>query len=216
MRTRISNSLLIGAILGVIAFGYVTDMVSRRAGLLFTSFLVTVSTLMAALSLQVPSSNMLWYFVIVRGICGFGVGGECPPSAATGLEESDDVRKRSQILLNGASIVKLESKLMLQFARRYRGPIFISFTTLMATLASPIRMIIYLICLKATNNNLPVSFHALYSIATILPAIIMIFRFFMVDSTLYHHSNFKSQKRKPLRSIGSWFIDTASDYSRPL
>ncbi|RAO65922.1 uncharacterized protein BHQ10_001934 [Talaromyces amestolkiae] len=175
IQTRISNSLLIGAILGVIVFGYVTDMVSRRAGLLFTSFLVTISTLMATLALQVPSSNMLWFFVIVRGICGFGVGGEYPPSAAAGLEESDD------------------------FARRYRGPIFISFTTLMATVASPVQMIIYLICLKASNNNLPVTFRALYSIATILPAIIMVLRFFMVDSTLYHHSNFKSQKKKPLR-----------------
>ncbi|KUL85168.1 hypothetical protein ZTR_06265 [Talaromyces verruculosus] len=175
MQTRISNSLLIGAILGVIAFGYVTDMVSRRAGLLLTSFLVTISTLMATLALQVPSPNMLWFFVIVRGICGFGVGGEYPPSAAAGLEESDD------------------------FAHRYRGPIFISFTTLMATLASPIQMIIYLICLKASNNNLSVTFHALYSIATILPAIIMILRYFMVDSTLYYHCNFKSQKKKPLR-----------------
>lgn len=110
MQTRISNSLLIGAILGVIAFGYVTDMVSRRAGLLLTSFLVTVSTLMATLALQVPSSNMLWFFVIVRGICGFGIGGEYPPSAAAGLEESDDVRKRSQMLLD-ASVVKLQSKL---------------------------------------------------------------------------------------------------------
>lgn len=60
-------------------------------------------------------------------------------------------------------------------------------------------MIIYLICLKASNNNLSVTFHALYSIATILPAIVMILRFFMVDSTLYHHSNFKSQKKKPLQ-----------------
>ncbi|KAE8549115.1 hypothetical protein EYB25_007630 [Talaromyces marneffei] len=112
-------------------------MVSRRAGLLFTSFLVTVSTLMATLAVQVPTSNLLWFFVIVRGICGFGVGGEYPPSAAAGLEESDD------------------------FAPRYRGLIFISFTTLMVTLASPIQMIIYLICLKASNNNLSVTFHAL-------------------------------------------------------
>ncbi|GLB11577.1 hypothetical protein AtubIFM57258_008447 [Aspergillus tubingensis] len=175
MQTRISNSLLIGAILGVVVLGYVSDMASRRAGLLFTSGLVTISTLMATLALQVhPSYNMLWYFVIVRGICGFGVGGEYPPSAAAGLEESDD------------------------FKRRYRGPVFVSFTTLMATTASPILMIIYLICLKATNNNLPVTFHAIYSIATILPAIIMVLRFFMTDSTLYHHSNFKRQ-RKPAR-----------------
>jgi MFS family permease len=92
MQTRISNSLLIGAILGILTLGYTSDMFSRRAGLLFTSGLVMVGTLMSTLALQVhPSSNMLWYFVIVRGIAGFGVGGEYPPSAAAGLEESDDV-----------------------------------------------------------------------------------------------------------------------------
>ncbi|KAL4943026.1 hypothetical protein BDV06DRAFT_151308 [Aspergillus oleicola] len=172
MQTRISNSLIIGAILGVVVLGYVSDMVSRRAGLLFTSGLVTVATLMAALALQVhPSYNMLWFFVIVRGICGFGVGGEYPPSAAAGLEESDD------------------------FKRPYRGPVFVSFTTLMATLASPILQIIYLISLKASNNNLPVTFHALYSIATLLPFSIMCLRFFMTDSTLYHNSNFKSSRQ---------------------
>ncbi|PYH48647.1 MFS general substrate transporter [Aspergillus saccharolyticus JOP 1030-1] len=175
MKTRISNSLIIGAILGVLVLGYVSDMISRRAGLLFTSGLVTVSTLMATVALDVhPSTNMLWYFVIVRGICGFGVGGEYPPSAAAGLEESDD------------------------FNRRYRGPVFVSFTTLMATLAAPILMIIYLICLKASNDNLRITFHAIYALATLLPATIMVLRYFMTDSTLYHNSNFKHQ-RKPLR-----------------
>ncbi|KAE8153796.1 MFS general substrate transporter [Aspergillus avenaceus] len=174
MKTRISNSLLVGAILGVLALGYTSDMFSRRAGLLFTSGLVVVGTLMSTLALQVhPSPNMLWYFVIVRGITGFGVGGEYPPSAAAGLEESDD------------------------FRRRLRGPIFVSFTTLMATSAAPIQLIVYLICLKASNNNLPVTFHALYSIATIMPAIILVLRFFMADSTLFHYSNFKSQRKPP-------------------
>ena len=92
MKTRISNSLLIGAILGIVVLGYSSDMFSRRAGLLFTSSLVVIGTLMSTLALQVhPSSNMLWYFVVARGIAGFGVGGEYPPSAATGIEESDEV-----------------------------------------------------------------------------------------------------------------------------
>ncbi|KAL3479267.1 major facilitator superfamily domain-containing protein [Aspergillus californicus] len=174
MQTRISNSLMVGAIIGVLVLGYISDMISRRAGLLFTSGLVTISTLMAALALQVhPSTNMLWFFVIIRGICGFGVGGEYPPSAAAGLEETDD------------------------FRRRYRGPVFVSFTTLMATCASPVLMLIYYICLKASNNNLPVTFHALYSIATILPFTIMLLRFFMADSTLYHNSNFRNHHKTP-------------------
>ncbi|KAE8350018.1 major facilitator superfamily domain-containing protein [Aspergillus coremiiformis] len=172
MQTRISNSLLIGAILGILALGYTSDIFSRRAGLLFTSGLVAIGTLMSTLALQVhPTPNMLWYFIVVRGISGFGVGGEYPPSAAAGIEESDD------------------------FQRKYRGPIFISFTTLMATAAAPIQMIIYLICLIASNDNLPVTFHALYTIATILPVTILALRFFMTDSTLFHYSNFRNQHR---------------------
>ncbi|KAJ5131620.1 hypothetical protein N7448_005778 [Penicillium atrosanguineum] len=174
MKTRTSNSLIIGAILGVVVLGFTSDTFSRRSGLLFTSSLVAIGTLMATLALQVhPSQNMLWYFVVVRGIAGFGVGGEYPPSAAAGLEESDDVMSE------------------------YRGPLFVSFTTLMATVAGPILQIIYLICLVASGNNLTISFHAIYSIATILPVIIIALRFFMVDSSLFHHSNLTNQRRSP-------------------
>jgi MFS family permease len=92
MKTRISNSLIIGAILGVVVLGYTSDMFSRRSGLLFTSSLVVIGTLMSTVALSVhPSQDMLWYFVIARGIAGFGVGGEYPPSAAAGIEESDTV-----------------------------------------------------------------------------------------------------------------------------
>ncbi|KAJ5754153.1 uncharacterized protein N7511_008306 [Penicillium nucicola] len=172
MKTRISNSLLVGAILGVVALGYTSDMFSRRAGLLFTSSLVAIGTLMSALALHVhPSSNMLWFFVVVRGIAGFGVGGEYPPSAAAGIEETDDIM------------------------RKYRGPMFVSFTTLMATTAGPILMIIYLITLIATDNNLVVAFHAIYSIATLLPVAIIVLRLFMVDSSLFHYSNLTRQPK---------------------
>ncbi|KAJ5369568.1 hypothetical protein N7509_014180 [Penicillium cosmopolitanum] len=174
MKTRISNSLIIGAILGVVVLGYTSDMFSRRSGLLFTSSLVVIGTLMSTVALSVhPSHNMLWYFVIARGIAGFGVGGEYPPSAAAGIEESDTIM------------------------RKYRGPLFVSFTTLMATLAGPILQIIYLICLVASDNNLTITFHAIYSIATIIPLIIIVLRIFMTDSVLFHDSNLIKQRRSP-------------------
>ncbi|KAJ6130940.1 hypothetical protein N7523_001400 [Penicillium sp. IBT 18751x] len=174
MKTRTSNSLIIGAILGVVVLGYTSDMFSRKGGLLFTSSLVAIGTLIATLALLVhPAQNMLWYFVVVRGIAGFGVGGEYPPSAAAGLEESDGI------------------------LRKYRGPLFISFTTLMATLAGPILQIVYLISLVASDNNLTVALHTIYSIATILPIIIIVLRVFMVDSALFHHSNLVVQRRSP-------------------
>ncbi|KAJ5937083.1 hypothetical protein N7466_003533 [Penicillium verhagenii] len=174
MKTRISNSLIVGAILGVVVLGYTSDMYSRKGGLLVTSSLVAIGTLMSTVALHVsPSQNMLWYFVVARGIAGFGVGGEYPPSAAAGIEESDELM------------------------RKYRGPMFVSFTTLMATLAGPILQIIYLVCLIASDNNLKITFHAIYSIATIIPVAIIILRLFMVDSTLFRHSNLTSLRRSP-------------------
>jgi MFS family permease len=105
MKTRISNSLIIGAILGVVVLGYTSDMFSRRSGLLFTSSLVMIGTLMSTVALSVhPSHNMLWYFVIARGIAGFGVGGEYPPSAAAGIEESDTVCSPLSILTPNISL----------------------------------------------------------------------------------------------------------------
>ncbi|KAJ5248591.1 hypothetical protein N7468_000042 [Penicillium chermesinum] len=174
MKTRMSNSVIVGAILGVVVFGFTSDLFSRRGGLLVTSSLVTIGTLMSTLALQVhPSHNMLWFMVITRGIAGFGVGGEYPPSAAAGLEESDEVTKR------------------------YRGPLFVSFTTLMATLAGPILQIIYFICLVASGNNVTVAYHAIYSIATLVPLFIVVLRLLMVDSALFHQSNLKKQRRSP-------------------
>ncbi|KAJ5731896.1 hypothetical protein N7493_003377 [Penicillium malachiteum] len=174
MKTRISNSLIVGAILGVVVFGYTSDMYSRKSGLLVTASFVVIGTLMSTVALSVhPSKNMLWYFVIVRGISGFGVGGEYPPSGAAGIEESDALMSK------------------------YRGPMFVSFTTLMATLAGPILQIIYLICLIASDNNLTITFHAIYSIATLLPLAIVGLRFFMTDSSLFHQSNLKNKRRSP-------------------
>ncbi|KAJ5162497.1 hypothetical protein N7492_007889 [Penicillium capsulatum] len=172
MKTRLSNSVLVGAILGILVLGFTCDFVSRRGGLLFTSSLVAIGTFLAIFALQVhPSHDMLWYFVSVRGIAGFGVGGEYPPSAAAGLEESDD------------------------FFPKYRGPLFVSFTTLMATISGPVLQLVYLLALVASHNNLTVAFHAMYAIATILPVVIIVLRVFMVDSSLFYHSNILPQRR---------------------
>lgn len=84
-KTRISNSLVVGQILGIMLLGFITDGFSRKAGMVFTSSLVVVGSLMATLALKVETlgvSNMLWYLTVVRGLAGVGVGGEFPASAS--------------------------------------------------------------------------------------------------------------------------------------
>lgn len=167
MQTRISNALLVGSVIGILILGYTSDLFSRKAGMLITSILVIIGTLLSTLAFQIsPATHMLWYLVIVRGIAGVGVGGEYPASAAAALEGSNEHFDRS------------------------RGPIQVITSTLMATTGSPTCTLVYLLTLLASNNNLKMAFHAIYGVATVLPLIVVLFRLKMGDGRLFRRSNF--------------------------
>jgi hypothetical protein len=75
-QTRISNALLIGSVIGILIFGYTSDRFSRKGGMLVTSALVAVGSLMATLVFEVNgAAQMLWFLTIARGASGVGVGG---------------------------------------------------------------------------------------------------------------------------------------------
>lgn len=93
VQTRISNALLVGAVIGILMFGFTSDRWSRKGGMFITSGMVTIGSLMATLVFQVNgTSQMLWYLTIARGLSGVGVGGEYPASAAAAIEGSNEVR----------------------------------------------------------------------------------------------------------------------------
>lgn len=170
IQTRISNSLLFGSAIGILVLGYTSDKFSRKGGMLFTSALVVIGSLLATLAFQVKGShNMLWFLTIARGIAGVGVGGEYPTSAAAALEGSnehfDDIR----------------------------GPIQVLISTLMATSGGPICTFVYLASLLASSNNLRIAYHAMYSISTLLPLLVVAFRPKMTDGRLFRKSNFKKR-----------------------
>lgn len=92
VKTRLSNSILIGDIFGMLFFGLCIDRFGRRIGIVLTTvFLVFVSA-NTQLGLVKPQSNitqgivlataahgtsvegMFWMMVIGRGIAGFGAG----------------------------------------------------------------------------------------------------------------------------------------------
>jgi MFS family permease len=63
----------------------------------------------------------------------------------------------------------------------------------MATSGAPICTFVYLASLLASDDNLKVAFHAIYSIATFLPLFVMLFRLRMQDGLLFRKSNFKKR-----------------------
>ncbi|KAH6661359.1 major facilitator superfamily domain-containing protein [Truncatella angustata] len=173
IQTRISNSLLVGSVIGIVLFGYLADKFSRKGGMLATSGLVVVGTLMSTLAFQVYSSQgvnaMLWFMTIARGTAGIGVGGEYPTSAAAALEGSQE-----------------------HFDSR-RGPIQVLISTLQATSGSAVCTFVYLMALVGSGNDLKVAFHAIYSIAIFLPLFVVVIRWRMQDGMLFTRSNFKER-----------------------
>ena len=113
---------------------------------------------------------MLWYLTIARGAAGVGVGGEYPTSAAAALEGSNE---------------HFDSQ---------RGPIQVLISTLMATSGSALCTLTYLLALIGSHNGLRVAFHAMYSVSTILPVIVVLARWRMQDGKLFTRNNY--QKRR--------------------
>ncbi|KAI4592615.1 Plasma membrane permease, mediates uptake of glycerophosphoinositol and glycerophosphocholine [Pestalotiopsis sp. 9143b] len=170
VQTRISNSLLVGSVIGIVLFGYLADKFSRKGGMLVTSGLVVIGSLMSTLAFQVDGTNaMLWYMTIARGAAGVGVGGEYPTSAAAALEGSQE-HFNSQ-----------------------RGPIQVLISTLQATTGSAVCTFVYLMALIGSGNDLKVAFHAIYAIAIFLPMFVVLIRWRMQDGKLFTRSNFKKR-----------------------
>jgi MFS family permease len=168
-QTQISNSLLVGSVIGIIILGYASDKYSRKSGMLITSSLVIIGSLLSTLFFHTPGDvhHKLWYLTIARGIAGIGVGGEYPASAAAALEGSNE-HFNSQ-----------------------RGPIQVLVSTLMATSGAPLCTFVYLASLLASHDDLKIAFHAIYSISIFLPFIVIFFRLKMQDAILFRKSNFK-------------------------
>lgn len=170
-QTRISNALLVGSVIGILVFGYAADRFNRKSGMLVTSGLVIVGSLMSTLAFQVHGTqDMLWYLTIARGAAGVGVGGEYPTSSAAALEGSNE---------------HFDSQ---------RGPIQVLISTVMATSGSALCTFVYLMALLGSNENLTVAYHAIYAISTILPLLVVLARWRMQNGKLFNRSNF--QKRK--------------------
>ncbi|KAF8875689.1 major facilitator superfamily domain-containing protein [Mucidula mucida] len=76
MKSRLSNSILVGDVVGMIFFGLCIDRWGRKLGIIATTAFLVFGIILATASHGTTPTGMLWMMVVARGVAGVGAGGE--------------------------------------------------------------------------------------------------------------------------------------------
>jgi len=193
--TRVSNSLLVGAIIGQVIVGLICDRIGRKVALVSTTALIVLGATLATAAHGAGGSavGLFWFLTIARGITGIGVGGEYPASSTSASEAANE------------NMVK------------NRGPVFILVTNLVLSFGGPLAVSVFLIVLAAAGEqHLQTVWRVCFGIGILLPLTVFYFRMRMMTTTLYRKGAIKRHvpyrlviKRywKPLiGTCGAWFL----------
>lgn len=122
IKSRLSNSYLIGEIFGMLFFGVLIDRIGRRTGVVAATAFLILGVVLATAShgkselgylfirpymdsernIDSLVYRMFWMMIVSRGIAGFGAGGEYPVCATSATEAADEtvqLRKRRGFLV---------------------------------------------------------------------------------------------------------------------
>ncbi|KAI0286985.1 MFS general substrate transporter [Russula aff. rugulosa BPL654] len=90
--TRVSNALLVGAIIGQLFVGLICDRMGRKVALVFTTLLIVLGATLgtAARGYHDSAKGLFWFLTFARGITGIGVGGEYPASSTSASEAANE------------------------------------------------------------------------------------------------------------------------------
>lgn len=80
------GSVFAGAAVGMVGVGLIGDRIGRRRGMIFTQALVVGGAIAAALCTWGPPRSVYAALAAARFVCGFGIGGIYPMSAAMSHE----------------------------------------------------------------------------------------------------------------------------------
>lgn len=193
--TRVSNSLLVGAIIGQIIVGFICDRVGRKTAIVTTTALIVIGAIIgtAAHGAHGSVQGLFWCMTFARGITGIGVGGEYPASSTSASEAAND-----------------------KFITR-RGPIFIMVTNFVLSFGGPLAVSVFLIVLSAAGeDHLPTVWRVCFGIGILLPVTVFIFRMRMMNSKLYRKSAIKRRVpyilvirrywKRLIGTCGAWFL----------
>ncbi|KAF8271445.1 MFS Git1p-like glycerophosphoinositol permease [Lactarius quietus] len=193
--TRVSNSLLIGEIIGQLSVGLVCDRIGRKVAFVLATLLVALGATLgtAAHGAHGSAKGLFWFMTFARGLTGIGVGGEYPAASTSASEAANE---------------RILSK---------RGPVFIMATSFVLALGGPLAPSVFLIALSiAGENHLSTVWRVCFGFGAFLPLMVLVFRWRILSSKLYRKGAIK--KKVPYRLVfkrywrpligtsGVWFL----------
>ncbi|KDO23947.1 hypothetical protein SPRG_22256 [Saprolegnia parasitica CBS 223.65] len=107
MKSSVSTSALIGAVLGQLVFGVLGDIYGRKNCMVATCALLIIGGILCAAAYGGSDLGTLWFLVVARGILGFGIGGEYPLAASSSSEDATSTADRNRRNLFSASILSV-------------------------------------------------------------------------------------------------------------
>ncbi|KAF8140134.1 major facilitator superfamily domain-containing protein [Boletus edulis] len=166
--TRVSNALLVGAIIGQVIVGLVCDRMGRKVALVGTTLLIVLGATLGTAAHGTNPLGLFWFLTIARGITGVGVGGEYPASSTSASEAANEKSIQN------------------------RGPIFIMVTNFVLSFGGPLAVSVFLIVLSAAGeHHLQTVWRVCYGFGILLPLTVLVFRMRMLSSKLYRKGAIK-------------------------
>ncbi|KAJ3812247.1 MFS Git1p-like glycerophosphoinositol permease [Lentinula aff. lateritia] len=160
--TRVSNALLVGAILGQVFVGLICDRIGRKVALFATTALIVFGAILATAAHASTPAGLFWFLTVARGITGVGVGGEYPAGSTSASEAANERSPKN------------------------RGPIFVMVTNFVLSFGGPLAVSVFLIVLCAAGeNHLQTVWRVSFGIGIILPLGVFIVRMRMMSTILY-------------------------------
>ncbi|RHZ65738.1 hypothetical protein CDV55_107114 [Aspergillus turcosus] len=172
IKTRLSNSYLIGEIVGMLFFGVLIDRLGRTTGVVAATVLLILGIVLATAAHGTSELGMFWMMIIARGIAGVGAGGEypvCGTSTAEAADETADLRRKRGFLV----------------------AITTDFAIDLGFVAAGIVSLIVIACFKQEVKD--GVWRVCFIIGVVLPLIVFWLRIRMVNSTQYQKHAIKSK-----------------------
>ncbi|KAI5477730.1 Major facilitator superfamily domain, general substrate transporter [Pseudohyphozyma bogoriensis] len=182
LSTRLTNSYLIGEIVGMLGFGLTIDQLGRKTGVVLTTSLLILGIILSAAAHGKTATGMVWMLVVARGIAGVGAGGEypvCSVSATEAANETAYVRKNRGLLLGMVGDFAIDSGFVLA------GLVALIVFAAYGAVGSPTAQV---------NNMSDGMWRVLFGIGIVPPLLVFYVRMKMINSTAYRKSAMKKQR----------------------